>query len=202
MKQVYPHGKVPLCIRLFFVTVFLLSIFDAKLFAQSVGIGTTTPDANAQLDVSSNTKGILIPRLTSVQRSAIVNPAKGLIVYDSTSRVIFYYDGIGWQGMSNSSNAWSLNGNSGSDPNSQFIGTSDNKVLQIRVNNIRAGLIDHLNQNLFLGNKAGFKLPAGSAQNLVLGDSAFSNAKLSSSGNTIIGYGAQSKDTIPPTIAL
>lgn len=49
------------------------------------GIGTTTPDASAVLDVSSSTKGLLMPRLTTSQRNAISLPATGLVVYNTTS---------------------------------------------------------------------------------------------------------------------
>ena len=52
--------------------------------SQNVGIGTISPDASAQLDVSSNNKGFLPPRMTSAQRDAITNPAKGLIIYNTT----------------------------------------------------------------------------------------------------------------------
>ncbi len=52
-------------------------------FAQ-VGIGTTTPNANAALDVSSTSQGMLFPRMTSTQRDAISNPAKGLTIYNTT----------------------------------------------------------------------------------------------------------------------
>ncbi|MFY8165296.1 MAG: fibrobacter succinogenes major paralogous domain-containing protein, partial [Sediminibacterium sp.] len=50
-----------------------------------VGIGTTTPAASAQLDVTSTTKGLLPPRMTTSQRNAISNPANGLIIYNTTS---------------------------------------------------------------------------------------------------------------------
>lgn len=53
--------------------------------AQSVGIGTTTPNASAQLDVSSTTKGLLIPRMTGAQRRAIPSPVSGLMVYQTDS---------------------------------------------------------------------------------------------------------------------
>src|SRR6478736_3832368 len=126
MKQFYFRFRLSRAIRFFLVIVLLSSIFNSEASAQNVGIGTTSPNASAQLDITSNSKGLLIPRLTTTQRGAIVSPAKGLIVYDSTSQVIFYYDGAVWQGVSNSGNAWSLNGNSGSNPASQFIGTIDN----------------------------------------------------------------------------
>ena len=48
---------------------------------QNIGIGTLTPAASAVLDVSSTTKGFLPPRMTGVQRDAIVNPANGLVIY-------------------------------------------------------------------------------------------------------------------------
>lgn len=48
----------------------------------NVGIGTTTPAASALLDISSTTKGLLLPRLTTGQVGAVATPADGLIVYD------------------------------------------------------------------------------------------------------------------------
>lgn len=56
-----------------------------------VGIGTTSPDINAILDVSSTTKGFLTPRLTSVQRLAIGAPAQSLLVYDTDASLYYYY---------------------------------------------------------------------------------------------------------------
>jgi len=47
-----------------------------------VGIGTTSPDNSSVLDVSSTDKGFLFPRMTNVQRDAIVDPAKGLTIYN------------------------------------------------------------------------------------------------------------------------
>lgn len=49
--------------------------------AQTVGIGTTTPHASAQLDISSSSKGFLPPRMTGAQRDAIVNPPAGLMIW-------------------------------------------------------------------------------------------------------------------------
>lgn len=47
-----------------------------------VGIGTITPDASSALDISSNSKGLLMPRLSTEQRDAIVLPASGLMIYN------------------------------------------------------------------------------------------------------------------------
>ena len=66
--------------------------------AQSVGIGTTTPDPKAALDVSATDKGLLVPRLTAAQRTAISSPPVGLLVFqtDGTQPGFWYYFGGAW----------------------------------------------------------------------------------------------------------
>jgi hypothetical protein len=51
----------------------------------SVGIGTSSLDASAALDVTSTTGGILFPRMTGTQRDAIASPANGLVLYNTTT---------------------------------------------------------------------------------------------------------------------
>ncbi len=51
--------------------------------AGNIGIGTSAPAASALLDISSTTKGLLAPRMTSAQRTAIASPATGLLVYQT-----------------------------------------------------------------------------------------------------------------------
>jgi hypothetical protein len=58
----------------------LAVVFTNSIFSQ-VGIGTTTPAASAELDVTSTTKGFLPPRMTHAQKTAIVSPVAGLIVW-------------------------------------------------------------------------------------------------------------------------
>ncbi len=62
----------------------------------NVGIGTTTPAASGQLDVSSTTKGFLPPRMTTAQRDLIVSPAAGLIIYNTTFKSVQVYNGTAW----------------------------------------------------------------------------------------------------------
>ena len=74
----------------------LFSIFlmlgSLNSFAQ-IGIGTKTPASSAALEVTSSTnnKGILIPRITATQKEAIASPAEGLLVYQTTAPIGFYY---------------------------------------------------------------------------------------------------------------
>lgn len=88
-----------------FSFVFLLAVtlsVAEKSFSQNqnVGIGTLTPDASALLDINANNKGVLIPRLTAVQRLAINNPANGLLVYDTDSSCLFFYKALSTQWIS------------------------------------------------------------------------------------------------------
>jgi hypothetical protein len=61
----------------------LVLLISSSLYAQ-VGIGTTTIDASSVLDVSSSSKGLLMPRLTTAQRDAITSPATGLMIFNTT----------------------------------------------------------------------------------------------------------------------
>lgn len=80
--------------RTLLLSFFLFSALST--FAQ-VGIGTTTPDPSAQLDVVSSNKGLLVPRVASTSDVA-GTPAKGLVVYQTTTPEGFYvYDGTTWQ---------------------------------------------------------------------------------------------------------
>ncbi|HVX26975.1 MAG TPA: tail fiber domain-containing protein, partial [Parafilimonas sp.] len=63
----------------------------------SVGIGTTTPDPSAKLDIRTTNKGLLMPRLTQAQRNAIPSPANGLLIYQTDNNPgFYYYNGTAW----------------------------------------------------------------------------------------------------------
>ena len=66
-----------------FFTFLVPVLITAGTFAQ-IGINNENPDASAVLDITSTTAGLLPPRMTSIQRNAIVLPAKGLIVFNTT----------------------------------------------------------------------------------------------------------------------
>ena len=72
--------------------------FNYCAFSQ-VGIGTIAPDPSSVLDISAIDKGMLAPRMTSVQRLAIISPADGLLVYDITESAFYFYNSIIWVRM-------------------------------------------------------------------------------------------------------
>ena len=178
---------IPLLIVIFFSTF--------KLNAQNIGINSTgaAPDASAILDVSANNKGMLVPRMTSARRIAIANPAKGLLVYDSTTTAFWFHNGSTWTQLSGAGNGWNITGNSGTNPADNFIGTTDNKPLRFRINNVWAGEINPISNNAFFGINAGNATGTG-YYNTAIGDGALS---LYSTGyqNTAIGAKALFNNT-------
>ncbi|WP_055435068.1 hypothetical protein [Lacinutrix algicola] len=76
----------------------LLAVFVSFSYCSfsQVGIGTTSPDPSSVLDISSETQGMLAPRMTTAQKLAIVNPADGLLVYDITESAFYFYNSSNW----------------------------------------------------------------------------------------------------------
>lgn len=75
-----------------YIILVTLSITANISYAQ-VGIGTSSPAGSSQLDVSSTTKGLLPPRMTTSQRNLISSPATGLQIYNTDNRAIETYTG-------------------------------------------------------------------------------------------------------------
>lgn len=91
-----------LCVKI--CSVFILLIMVLQLPGQGVGINNngSNPDTSAMLDIASNSKGFLPPRMTTVQRDAIALPANGLQVYNTSTGTIDIYRVNHWESLSNS----------------------------------------------------------------------------------------------------
>lgn len=91
---------------LFFSLLFFVSFYTAGQEGIAINKHGTPPDPSAALDVSSNTKGMLVPRMSSVMRQSIIAPADGLLVYDTDSSCFYYYKmpSASWISICNASN--------------------------------------------------------------------------------------------------
>jgi hypothetical protein len=93
--------------------VLLLLVLSCGILVQAqTGIGTTTPDASAKLDVSSTNKGFLPPRVTltsATDTSTIPSAAEGLLVYNKGSVGLqagyYYWNGANWATIATATSA-------------------------------------------------------------------------------------------------
>lgn len=70
-----------------------------SLISGPTGFGDSTIEASALIDASSTTKGVIWPRMTTVQKNAIASPATGLIVFDTDLVQYNFWDGDSWEAM-------------------------------------------------------------------------------------------------------
>ena len=76
------------------LTFIAITVITFVSYAQNTGIGTTTPDASAKLEISSPDKGFLPPRVADIHQ--IVNPSEGLMIYDISKKCMRYYNSYVW----------------------------------------------------------------------------------------------------------
>lgn len=82
------------------IVMIFISVTSLTIAQNNVGIGTTSPNASAALDVTASDKGVLVPRVTTAQRNAIVSPAEGLLVYDTDLDCFHFYSLLtGWENL-------------------------------------------------------------------------------------------------------
>ena len=82
--------------------ILFATLFTATaIFSQSVAINNdgTTAHTSAILDVKSTLKGMMMPRMTSAQRTAIISPGLGLLVFDTDTKTLWAYDGASWKNL-------------------------------------------------------------------------------------------------------
>lgn len=81
--------------RIILILLSVSSIIIPNAFSQNIGINAngTIPDSSAMLDVSSTTKGLLAPRMTTTQQIAILLPGKGLLIYNITNNAFMVNTG-------------------------------------------------------------------------------------------------------------
>jgi hypothetical protein len=92
------------------VAIFPGGVETARFFTSgNLGIGTSTDAASAILNLTSTTKGVLFPRMTTTQRNAISSPATGLQIYNTTTNTNDFYNGTAWVSLA-SGNIYTADG--------------------------------------------------------------------------------------------
>src|SRR5688500_15178464 len=126
------------------------------LSGQGVSIGTSDPDPSAALEVTSMTQGMLVPRMTSSQRSMITNPAQGLLVFDLTSNSFWFRNASSWTELIDSVN----NVFHRSSPTAIYSAATDSVGIGISEPQSRL----HVNGNTFINGQLGIGTTAPHAQ--------------------------------------
>jgi len=108
----------------------------------------TVGAASSVLDVKSTTKGFLVPRMTTVQRTAVASPADGLLVYQTDGlKGFFNYNTTtsAWVALGSAAGTnWTVTGNTGLNAATNFLGTTDKNGIRLRTNNVQRVMIDSI----------------------------------------------------------
>jgi hypothetical protein len=199
------------------ITLILCFFSFISAFSQ-VGIGTIDPKATIDIVASdqanpSSEDGILVPRIDSFPATNPIADQDSMIVYltttDGTDTPGFYYWNnatTSWLPFGGSKDAWELLGNAGTNPATNFIGTTDNQDFVFKANNIEYTRLttkgqfelSSIRNNMFIGKQAGesFDPSFGFARrNIYIGEEAgFSNAVRAD--NIHIGYQSGQLNTL------
>jgi len=127
-------------------TLAVAILFATNIFAQtgvSISVNTSTPDPSAMLDIQSDNKGLLIPRITIVNllnyAPIEVLPENGLMVYNESDLYgvpvgFYYWAGSQWNKLQTNGDIWTKNGNNVyyTDGNVGIGTTAPNAILDVQ----------------------------------------------------------------------
>ncbi len=89
--------------------ILLITFFGiSQIVHAQVGIGTVNPDKSSILDLTSSSQGLLAPRMNTQQRDAILAPATGLLIYNTTTAHFNHFDLV-WKEYSEYTNYYNSN---------------------------------------------------------------------------------------------
>ena len=128
------------------------SLLTSNIFAQNIGINAagSLPNNSAGLDVDFTNKGMLVPRIaltSAIDATTISSPATSLLIYNTATAGsspnavtpgYYYWSGSAWTRLAtvgSTGTDWTTTGNSGTNPSTNFIGTTDNTDLSIHTYN-------------------------------------------------------------------
>lgn len=136
-----------------FKIIFLLFYLIINTVSAQVGMTGNNPDKSAVLDINEANKGILISSFSlsntaDVNSIAGQNPAQGLLIYNTNAAITgtgaagagyYFWEAGQWHKLAVftdlTQNSWSTQGNTGTNPGVNYVGTSDNNDLVLKANN-------------------------------------------------------------------
>jgi len=155
--------------------------FYSLISAQNVGIGTTSPDPSAALDIVDTNRGILIPRTDTAN---ISSPALGLLIFQNSDNKFYYHNG----------NKWSIIGGTPTSEDKIIDSDNDTRILVEEYpdeDRLRFYAKGELVLQMF-GKKVEFM---NNGNSLFLGQFAGASDDLSTNRNTFVGYRAGKSNT-------
>jgi len=162
----------------------------------NVGLGTTTPNANALLDMTAVNKGMLPPRVvldSTTSFAPLSAHVQGMLVYNTATAGTFptnvipgYYYNIGTKWWLLGGTGWAITGNAGTTPATNFMGTTDDQDVVFKRNNTLGGLLNLSLYNTSWGVNA-FNTTATGNYNSAFGNQAL-KSNTTGTNNTAIGY--------------
>ena len=179
----------------------ILASHAHSLIGQNVGIGTLAPDESAMLDISATDKGMLVPRLSSAQRTAISSPANGLLVFDTDTGSFWFYQGSAWKNLDAFPDRLTdADGNTRvmveKNPNEDIIrfDLAGNEKMRLTQKTNRTPRLEILSdrENTYIGEGAGLNNDGGFFNTSIGKNTLMQN---NSSYNTAVGFGALKNNT-------
>lgn len=178
----------------------LLLLFGSwsQAFAQ-IGISAdgAAPNTSAMLDLNVSSlatkKGLLVPRMTAAERTAIAAPATGAMVYETTTDVYWHFTGTVWVPLFGTTLGWRLPSNTGITAGTHFLGTTDAVPLEFRQANRRSGWVSSASENTSWGYRAA-EVNTGTGNSAMGALALYLNT--TGSGNTACGRRALGSNTI------
>lgn len=179
-----------------YILLFVLAFIGYSSYAQ-IGIGTKTPDESSALDVKLPNKGVLLSRVSltgTTDITTIPSAANSLTVYNTATAgdVVpgyYYWNTVAakWIRLidsSSSSGGWGVKGNSGTNPATDFIGTTDDNNIIFKRNKVKIGMLAQT--NISFGEQALQNVISGK-ENVGIGSNAL-NRNSSGNSNTALGH--------------
>jgi hypothetical protein len=135
------------------MSFFLLLIGTATMAQLKIGNNPTTISKSSILELESLRQGLLLPRLPDTVAINLLNPPDGMIVFLIPDKSLRLRSNGSWKkiaDMAAAASNWSLNGNAGTNPATDFVGTVDGQPLVMRTDNAERMRIDE-NGNIGIG---------------------------------------------------